>query len=511
MVVKAMIIRGKYLDSVKLMLISQKLSKLSGVLEAVSILATTENRSILKATGMLVDEILSAGETDIAIVVKAETEESALAAIQEADTLIHAKPKASGEASFHQAPKSIHAAFEKMQDADLCLISVAGKYAVREAEAALECGMHVMLFSDNVSLEDELMLKQKASEKGLLMMGPDCGTAIINGTPLAFANAVSRGKIGIVSAAGTGLQEVSTGISRYGCGISQAFGSGGRDGKAEIGGIMLKSCLQYLIDDEATEVIVMIGKTPSAKVLEELWQMIGLCPKPVVANFLSNIPHPELPNLVIADTLENTAKLACQHFFLAQGKIWKVDADPIPEVHISPDGNRNYIKALYSGGTLCFEAQEIYHRQFGKYPHSNISSDPQFRPEDIWKCEGDAFIDLGSDEYTVGRPHPMIDYSLRLKRMSEEAGDNRTAVILLDVVLGFGAHPDPASELVPAIGMIPKGITVVCHVLGTDSDPQNTDRQVDALREAGAIVFRSNYQAVSYALKALEAYRRVSG
>jgi len=231
MQIKAKIIKGKYLDSIKLMLISRELRSLKGVLEAVAIVATSENREILKASNMLVDEINSAAENDIAIVIKADSEKSALEAINKAEELI-SQPSAN---NYNQSPIpytfTLEKAIESLGKPDLCLISVTGKYASAEAEKALEKGLHILLFSDNVSLEDELTLKQKALNKGLLMMGPDCGTAILNGVSLAFANNVPRGKIGIVAASGTGLQEISSTIANLGGGISQAFGTGGRDGK----------------------------------------------------------------------------------------------------------------------------------------------------------------------------------------------------------------------------------------------------------------------------------------
>src|SRR5580704_9603583 len=94
-----------------------------------------------------------------------------------------------------------------------------------------------MIFSDNVPIAEEASLKHEARERGLMVMGPDCGTAIIGGVPLAFANAVPRGDIGIIGASGTGIQEVSTLIARAGRGVRHAIGTGGRDMHAEVGGL----------------------------------------------------------------------------------------------------------------------------------------------------------------------------------------------------------------------------------------------------------------------------------
>ena len=507
MEVKAKIIKGKYLDSVKMMLISKSLRELSGVTDAVAILATKENRDILAATNMLVDAILDAKETEIVVVVKANSEAEADAALAQADTLLNAKVgKSAGK---EKAISSIKSAFSSLEHADICLISVAGKYAAAEAEKALDLGMHVMLFSDNVSIEDELQLKQKASSKGLLMMGPDCGTAIINGVPLAFSNAVPKGKIGIVSASGTGLQEVSVGIAHRGRGISQAFGTGGRDGKAEIGGIMLCACMEYLIKDKNTDVIVLIGKTPVEEVQQKLWKLIGSTAKPVVVNFLQDMQVPAMANLSYAGSLEETADLACKAL---------KDNEPVKAKEFNYDfakpaigKNRRYIRGLYSGGTLCYEALQLYKREFGMYPKSNIAIDAKDKLGNVWQSEGDCFIDMGSDDFTVGRPHPMIDYSLRLKKIAEEAADQEVAVILLDVVLGYGANADPAGELAPVLCALPKDVAVVCHVLGTMADPQQLEGQLNKLAACGARVFTSHQKAVKDAYSLLKAQRSING
>ncbi len=487
-------ISGKYLDSVKLMLISKELRSLKGVEDAVAITATKENKEILAATGMLVPDAEAASETEIVIVIKAADEETAKAAMQKATSLVE-NPPAPVSGIISSEVRNLAKAIEILPEANLCLISVAGKYAAAEAEKALDKGLHVMLFSDNVSLEDELALKHKALKKGLLMMGPDCGTAIINGLPLAFANNVPTGNIGIVSASGTGLQDITCGIANRGCGITQAFGTGGRDGKKEIGGIMLKACLQYLMDDTDTEVIVLMGKTPAPEVLNELMRLIKQTHKPVIVNFLKQIELPELPNLQSSVSLAETAELACQ----ACKKPYTEIDSPVYKIPTLPQ-NRKYIRGLYSGGTLCQEAILIYKRLFGAEPFSNVGA--KLLAEG-WHTQEDSYIDMGSDEFTVGRPHPMIDYSLRLKKLSEEAADKQVGVILLDVVLGYGAHPDPASELVPVLQKFPGEICIVCHVLGTDADPQDRQKQIAALRECGVYAFTSHANAVDFSLKTL--------
>jgi len=501
MPIKAKIIEGKYLDSVKLMLISRELRSLKGVLEAVAIVATSENREILKASDMLAEEINSASENDIVIVIKADNAKNAAEAINKAEELIN-KPSAD---EYNQTPIpqafTLEKAIATLGGADLCLISIAGKYAAAEAEKALEKGLHILLFSDNVSIEDELSLKQKALKKGLLMMGPDCGTAILNGVPLAFANNVPRGKIGIVSASGTGLQEISSTIANLGGGISQAFGTGGRDGKKEIGGLMLTACLEYLLEDENTEVIIVTGKPPCEEVQKKLWELISHSSKPVIANFLIPMQVPELPNLYYVRSLSETAFFACKKAGIEVKNAKLAEDFPLPKLR-GP-----YLRGLYSGGTLCQEAIQVYLDNFGCEPFNNVTDQAFFRLTDGWQTKENSIIDLGADEFTIGRPHPMIDYSLRLQKLAQEANDPKVGIILLDVVLGFGAHPDPAEELVPALQKLPADLVVVCHLLGTDGDPQNRQKQKKELEKAGAYVFTSHHSACEFVCQCLRSYR----
>ncbi len=501
MPIKAKIIAGKYLDSVKLMLISRELRSLKGVLEAVAIVATSENREILKASDMLAEEINSASENDIVIVIKADNAKNAAEAINKAEELIN-KPSAD---EYNQTPIpqafTLEKAIATLGGADLCLISIAGKYAAAEAEKALEKGLHILLFSDNVSIEDELSLKQKALKKGLLMMGPDCGTAILNGIPLAFANNVPRGKIGIVSASGTGLQEISSTIANLGGGISQAFGTGGRDGKKEIGGLMLTACLEYLLEDENTEVIIVTGKPPCEEVQKKLWELISHSSKPVIANFLIPMQVPELPNLYYVRSLSETAFFACKKAGIEVKNAKLAEDFPLPKLR-GP-----YLRGLYSGGTLCQEAIQVYLDNFGCEPFNNVTDQAFFRLTDGWQTKENSIIDLGADEFTIGRPHPMIDYSLRLQKLAQEANDPKVGIILLDVVLGFGAHPNPAEELVPALQKLPADLVVVCHLLGTDGDPQNRQKQKKELEKAGAYVFTSHHSACEFVCQCLRSYR----
>ncbi|MDP2173118.1 MAG: acyl-CoA synthetase FdrA [Candidatus Cloacimonadaceae bacterium] len=497
------IVEGKYLDSVKLMTISKELKAKEGVTEAVAISASTENKAILAATNMLLPEFAKAPESSILIAILADSMELCKAAIADAKEILSRKPEArAGQAKL--LPSSIESSMKTMPEANMALISVAGKHAAREAFRALRLGLHVMLFSDNVSLEDELKLKQLAVSKQLLMMGPDCGTAIINGVPLAFANKVRGGRIGIVSAAGTGLQAVCCDIHRRGEGISQAFGTGGRDGKKEIGGLMILQCLDFLIDDPATEVIILICKLPDGEVIEKIMAKLKTSPKPWVVNFLGAPPGQDIPNIYYTNTLSDTAQRACR--LVEHENDSAFDAHQFNNrslVQLPQRATRKYLRGLFSGGTLCYEAQLIFHQATGMHAFSNAPLASEHQLTSAWQSFEHTIIDLGADEFTVGRPHPMIDYALRLKKMAEEKTDIECAVILLDVVLGFGAHPKPHEEFIPMLKQIKKDtcIVTICSVIGTENDPQNMQAVIDGLRDAGAIVTTSNSEACALAAK----------
>lgn len=511
------LVHGKYLDSVKLMLISQEMRQQDGVTDAVAIMATQENKAILKATEMLLPEFAKALDTDICIAVNAETEARCEEVMDMVKTWIDkGLPGSDTQDKADFMPRSIDSAVKMMPNANLALISVAGKYAGAETKKALDLGLNVMLFSDNVSIQTEKELKEYAISKDLLMMGPDCGTAIINGVPLAFANAVRKGKIGIVSASGTGLQEVSCVINNCGEGISQAFGTGGRDGKKEIGGLMLLKCLEYLLFDLATEVIVLISKVPDKEVIAKMWALIKLTEKPVVVNFLRPFELPKDSNVYSGNTLAETAQIACRILTDKNDKnlaLKRRESDSIFQnrtlVELPTKESRKYLRGLFSGGTLCYEAQNLYHQKFEDYAYSNAPLESENKLTDVWKSKEDTIIDMGADEFTVGRPHPMIDYSLRLKKIEEESKDEETAIILLDVVLGFGAHLSPHLELAPILKKVKADtcIIVICAVIGTDADPQNRQEVIRYLSNTGAIVTTTNAEACMLAVRLLQSIR----
>lgn len=480
---------GVYYDSVVLMQLQKSLAELPGVDDAGVVMATPANRDLLQAVGFDLAGI-EAKADDLLIVVKGEDEVSALSAIEQVDELL--KRRRSETVSDFR-PRSLAGALDTLPASNWVLISVPGRYAAGVAEEALDLNQHVFLYSDNVSVGDEIALKQKAREKGLLLMGPDCGTAIINGIGLGFANRVRRGSIGLVAASGTGLQAVSAGIHNLGSGISQAIGTGGRDLKGEVGGITTLQGLDLLKLDEQTDVIVLVSKPMDADVAPTIISAAQDSGKPTVVNLIG-YPSPgrQIGNLFFATTLHEAAELATK---LARSP--SMDHAPDPQAVNASTGS--FLRGLFSGGTLAYEAL-LGLQTFLTPIYSNIPLRPEQKLEDSMVSLAHTILDLGEDEFTQGRLHPMIDNDLRLRRLRQEAADPTTGFILLDVVLGEGAHPDPASELAPAIAEIKAGrdIEVMAVVLGTDEDPQGIDDQIAKLSQAGAVIVRDVSEAVVF-------------
>ncbi len=513
MIIQGITKQGEYFDSVSLMIVARELTKMEMVLDAAVAMGTRENKAILQASGMLLPEFETSGDSDLLIGIKMEAGGNFEAAVQQVENLLKDLRQTSVETE-NFLPKSIEGALKILPDAKLALISIAGKYAASEAMKALEQGLHVMIFSDNVPIGQEIELKQYARDKGLLVMGPDCGTAIINGAPLAFANVVQRGNIGIVAASGTGLQEVCCLIDNGGAGISQAIGTGGRDVTQDVGGIMFLEALKALKDDEQTKIILLLSKPPHEDVLKKIAAELKNIEKPVVASFIGADPEIiTMAGAVPAATLEEAALLAAA---LSQEKesdsVYEYLEKRSEELKAQAAGeaekrqaSQKYLSGLFSGGTLCDEAQLILRDIVGTV-YSNVPIDPKGKLDDSWKDREHTIIDLGDDEFTVGRPHPMIDFSLRNGRILDEAQDPEVAVLLLDVVLGYGANEHPEEELAPFIREAKvtaeeagRNLTVVCSITGTDRDPQNKQQVTQALKDAGAVIMPSNAAASEFA------------
>jgi FdrA protein len=494
---KAEIRSGAYYDSVVLMQLQRSLAALPDVLDAGVMMGTDANKDILTQSDLLTPEARDAAADDLVIVVRAENEAAARAALAQVDGLL---TRRRGGVEQDYRPKSLESAVQMLPLAQWVLISVPGRYAAGVTREALRLGKNVFLYSDNVSLDDETALKKTAASKGLLVMGPDCGTAIINGVGLGFANRVRQGPIGLVAASGTGLQQVSSRIHQLGSGITHALGTGGRDLSDQVGAVTARQGLDLLSHDPETQVIVLVSKPPSPLVADSTLAAARLVGKPVVVDFIGySPPARRVDNLYFTTTFDETAELAVE---LAQDEGQKTrDVDRTLDLATSAPGQR-YLRGLFSGGTLAYEALLILQ---GYLPavYSNVPLDKAYRLPNSMVSREHTIIDLGEDEFTVGRLHPMMDNGLRIRRLEQEADDPEVAVILLDVVLGYGAHPDPASELGPAIARTRakaakagRHLEIVAVIVGTDEDPQDLNEQIRQLEEAGARVETSNDAAV---------------
>ena len=499
-VVRSRILRDTYRDSVELMRVAAEVERLPGVRRAALLAATPANCELLKAAGLVDEAAAAARSSDLIVAVAGGDATAAEAALAHAAVLLAKATETTASASARPAPTTIAGAVADDPAANLALISTPGPLATAEALKALKRGLHVFLFSNNVSVADELALKRLAVRKRLLLMGPDCGTAILDGVPLGFANVVRRGRIGLVAASGTGLQQVVCLIDRLGEGISQAIGVGGRDLDERIGGLMMLAALERLAGDAETAVIVLLSKPPSPTVSQRVLERARTAGKPVVVCLLGGDPAVSVAaGATPARTLEDAAVLAVKIAgggpagadlaFDNEGQLVKAVVDRAAQLA----AGQRAIRGLYSGGTLAYEAALLLKEAFPDASARGVHS----------------LLDLGDDEFTVGRPHPMIDLRLRNERIAASADDPATAVVLLDVVLGYGSHPDPASELAPVLqaarrqaARAGRELIVIGSVCGTIADPQGLREQEARLSAAGALLAPSNAGAARLAILA---------
>jgi FdrA protein len=460
---------GTYLDSVALMRIAASVKALAGVEECGLMMATPANKRIMAEAGVLAAEGEAAKPADLVIALRARDAASSEAAMAVARAALD-KPRAAVGSAAAWAPRSLRAAVEANPAANLALISVPGAFAAAEAMKAINRGLNVLLFSDNVPISDEVALKTAAREAGVLMMGPDCGTAILGGIPLAFANVVPRGDIGIIGASGTGIQEVSCLIGNGGGGLSHAIGTGGRDLKFEVGGITTLMAIDLLDRDPATRQVVIISKPPAGDVARRVLDRVGRSTKPFVICFVGGYDGALPANARLAATLEAGALLALGQSINAPALLSQVRVE-------------GRIRGFYAGGTLCAEAQVVL-RDAGLSVASNVPIAGVSKLAD--SPASHTLIDLGDDEYTLGRPHPMIEPAVRDAPLAAALADPATAVVLLDCVLGFGGHLDPAGHLANQLGSRRAGgPAIIASVTGTEGDPQRRSRQVATLEAAG--------------------------
>ncbi len=494
------------------MLISKELKKIDGVTEALVGMGTDLNKEIAHNIGVATPEL--DGEVsgnDFFVAVSCAGEDAFAAVLKKTEELLNKKSESKSAAYM---PPTLEGALRIDPELNMAIVSVPGKHAADVAQGCLDNGVNVMLFSDNVTIEEEKALKTYAYEHELLMMGPDCGTAIVNHVPLAFANVVRHGDIGVVAASGTGTQEVTSLIDQLGGGVSQVIGTGGRDLKKEIGGLMMKLGLDALKNDPNTKVITLISKPPAKEIATEILGIAAKSGKPVIVCFIGG-ERKEIESfgLIAAVSLEDAAHKAVAlskgaksedytGFAMGQDKAEALAR----EIAGKMAKGQKYVRGFYTGGTLCDEAMKLMIGNLG-HIYSNIPLNAEDALEDPkgGKSREHTFLDFGDDAFTVGRPHPMIDPSLRAERIVVDGKDPACAVIMADCVIGYGSHPNPAEDLSEAIRAAKaeaeragRHLCCICSVCGTEGDPQNLSRMWQQLEDVGAVVLPSNAQATRF-------------
>ena len=504
-----LIFGNSYRDSVVLMRLSQELTKVADVEHATTIMGTDNNKDLLKRAGLLVETGNNAGANDLIVAFRASSQAIHSSVTNKIRQLLDSeRPAPVGEMEYR--PKTLDGALASLPDANLAVISVPGEYAAYEASKALSRGLHVLLFSNNISLEDEVSLKNRALDLGLFMLGPDCGTAIIDNAPLGFANAVPQGRVGLVSASGTGLQQVVCLLAAAGEGVSQAFGVGSRDLDDRVGGGMMLKGMHTLENDPSTEVVVLISKPPGPETQERIIAALRDFTKPSVVCFLGMEPgSPDIENVFFETTLQGaaarvTAILGDEQSHSAP-TISAALSTQLEEARAGLRPGASCILGLYSGGTLCYESL-LFLRGLDIDLSANLELTGVTHVAGDEPGLGNVLLDLGDDRFTAGVPHPIIDYRQRCERIVDAAMDAQVGIVLLDVVLGYGAHPDPAAELGPALrkarsaaSQRGRNLVFIVVLCGTADDPQSLAKQRADLAAAGAIVVPSNLQAVSIA------------
>ena len=485
----AFIKKGSFQDSVSLMIISRKLSERPEVDQVSVMMGTPANKAMLDSTGFWHDDFAEATPNDICVAVRTHDEQPAILELirEQLEKELSAIASASGSSQQLLKARRWESACQKLPQANLLLVSVAGEYAASVAKEGLLAGKNVMMFSDNVPLEQEFELKTLAREKGLIVMGPDCGTAMIAGSPLAFANVLPDGGIGVIGASGTGIQEVTSQIALHQQGISHAIGLGGRDLSAEVGGISALTALEMLAADDATRVIAFVSKPPSPQVRTRIINAMQKVGKPVVALFLGNKPEQRREgNVWLANSLSDAAQLAVLLMRVAQQRL------------IQPEVAGKGIYGLYAGGTLAAEAAMLLSAGLG------VPVSESHAAGVMLDAQGHRIVDLGDDSYTLGRPHPMIDPTTRSIEIEKLAAMPDVGVLLLDVVLGYGACADPAGAVVEAVEQVRATrnapLVTIATLTGTDADPQGRSGQTDILRDAGIAVVETLEEAVLLAI-----------
>ena len=477
------VFRDTYVDSVVQLSASRTMTERDGIDWAAAAMATPANLRTLTAEGFSAEGLGSAN--DLFIAARGADDDAVQAALAAAADAMFAARTPTDGAGRVRPRRSIGRVVRELPDTDVAVVSVPGDYAALEAHEALTAGLDVLLFSDNVPVADEVALKDRAVRLGRLLMGPGAGTAMLGGTGLGFANVVHPGRVAVVAAAGTGAQEAMSLLDRWGVGLSCVIGLGGRDLSEQVDGRMAKAAIAALRADPGTDLIVLVSKPPAERVAREV--LDGAAGFPLVAALLGRPPDAEpIPGVTSARTLEAGVLGVLDALGVERPDVVGDLQDRVAEVCSRLTAQRTAVRGLFSGGTLCYESLVILSDLLGPV-YSNVPLVDALRAPG--PAGGHSCLDLGEEEYTAGRPHPMIDPQARVELLDEQGRDPDVAVILLDVVLGLGAHDDPAGQLAPACARaVEHGAAVVAYVLGTEGDPQGYARQRDVLRQSGCIV-----------------------
>ncbi len=496
--------KNQYYDSVFLMSVNARMLKVEGVQQTAVLMGSPANKQLLVDIGIQGPDIDAAQPNDLIVAVIADSMIIVNQVLDNLDVWLNAIQEKAPVSQLHTLQDGIAV----KSNANLVVISIPGEYADREARKALEAGLNVFIFSSNVSIEDELELKRLAKQRGLLVMGPDCGTSLIGGVGIGFSNVIRKGGIGVIGAAGTGLQEFTAQVHNHGFGISHAIGTGSHDISDQIGGLTTLAAIDALEEDVNTQVIAIISKPPGAATLGLLLEKFDSCDKPVIGCFLGVEPGivSRRKNLEPARTIDEAVRLAIT-----------MSGNPTPpEAGLSPDelktlheekagwsSEQKYLRGILAGGTFCYQSQQIL-REAGITVHSNNPLDSKNKLIHPDKSFQHTLVDMGDEFYMVGKPHPMIDGTMRRQRIIAESHDPQMAVLYLDFILGYNASMDPVGELVDAIDEAKRVykqrgglLTVIASICGTQADPQDLTFQVNMLRDAGVLVYDSNAEATA--------------
>jgi FdrA protein len=496
--------KNQYYDSVFLMSVNARMLKVKGVSQTAVLMGSQANKQLLREIGIQGAEIDAAQPNDLIVAATADSMDIVDQVLGNLDGWLNALQEDTPASQLHTLEEGL--AREKA--ANLAVISIPGEYAAHEARKAIEAGLNVFIFSGNVSAEEELELKLLAKQRGLLVMGPDCGTSLLNGMGIGFANVVRKGSIGAIGAAGTGLQEFTSQVHNLGFGISHAIGTGSHDLSDKIGGLTAFSALEALEKDSKTRVVTFISKPPGTKTLEHLLERIGSSDKPVIGCFLGVDPEAisGRKNLIPANTIDEAVRLAINitvGSIQQQSDLSQDDVKILAAERAAWSSEQKYLRGILAGGTFCYQSQQIL-RKAGILVYSNGPLDPKYKLAHPDTSTQHTVVDMGDEFYMVGKPHPMIDGTMRRLRITAESHDPQVAILYLDFILGYNASMDPVGELIEAVDEAKQvykqrggSLTVIASICGTEGDPQDLAFQAKMLREAGALVYGSNARAIT--------------